>query len=223
MNNIYIYICQISVIGKPFFCISMLSRSLLFQKQHRVVCSDTTQFTEVLLWILAQDTFIRQRLRPICVAPPKMKRCECMLHSSATTGTEVIFCIQCKRQKAVFLNIFSLFSLCLIDGKSGAENCFAQSHTLAVIEPVDSSGLRRKCAIQSHSLSNNNAVKIVIHVLPMIYLVLHICFHHSCGSQDFQEEMRVCSEPCSSRARCATGLRTWCLWFLLSLLFPLLD
>lgn len=42
---------------------------------------------------------------------------------------------------------FTLFSffLCLADGKSGAENCFAQSHTLAVIELADSTGLNRKC------------------------------------------------------------------------------
>lgn len=37
----------------------------------------------------------------------------------------------------------------ITDGKSGAENCFAQSHTLAVIELEDSIGLNGKCAIHS--------------------------------------------------------------------------
>lgn len=46
---------------------------------------------------------------------------------------------------------FSLF-LCITDGKSGAENCFAQSHALAIIEVEDSIGLNRKCAIHLYYL-----------------------------------------------------------------------
>lgn len=51
-----------------------------------------------------------------------------------------------------FKTLFLPFSLilCLTDGKSGAENCFAQSHTLAVIELLDSIGFNRKCAIDSY-------------------------------------------------------------------------
>lgn len=50
---------------------------------------------------------------------------------------------------------FTLF-FCFTDGKSGAENCFAQSHTLAVIELVDSVGLNRKCAMHSYYSGYSN-------------------------------------------------------------------
>jgi len=84
------------------------------------------------------------------VAPAKVKRGESVLPSDAERGTEVIFLRLVKEGKSSGFKPlclpFSLF-LCLTDGKSGAENCFAQSHTLAVIELADNIGLNRKCTI----------------------------------------------------------------------------
>lgn len=95
-----------------------------------------------------------------------MKRGENVLPSEAKRRAEVVFAIRKRKKRSGFKLILLLFScfLCLTDGKSGAENCFAQSHTLAVIELVDSNsiGLNGKCAIHLYYSGYSNCYSFLL-------------------------------------------------------------